>query len=276
VLPPPKALGRESDQLYEALDAACSGWLRAAHRLLDALSNSPELLVTHVVVGNSQLVPLLAKLLLSRLDACVGVTQVYSASAVPKVAAFRRIRAKYGARTRYIVLGGSIEEEAAAGLLAWPFVRVTLAPPPAPTAAAPAAPGPAAAAPAAAPGAAAGAEAGADAAPAAEKAAGLSSKPRASSGAGSGDAAAEGDEAEAAAAADTDGDAEEEDDAAKAAAGGRDAAANGAAAAGGGGGSSEPAGAPGPHVALDALGSLGHTMMQLTADQLIQLALSLK
>jgi hypothetical protein len=131
----PKALAREADQLFEALDAACGGALRAAERLLARLSASPDALVTHVVVGGSQLVPLLAKLLLLRLDGGVGLTQVYSAAAVPKAGAFKRVRAKYGPRARYIVLGGGQEEEAAAALMQWPFVRVLLhpaAPPPPP------------------------------------------------------------------------------------------------------------------------------------------------
>jgi hypothetical protein len=86
-------------------------------------------MVTHVVVSNSQLVPLLAKLLLARLDAAVPLTHVYSAAAVTKVAAFQRVRAKYGPRARFIALGGGFEEEVAAGLLSWPFVRVVLGEP---------------------------------------------------------------------------------------------------------------------------------------------------
>lgn len=76
VLPLPKASVRSAEQLYESLDAATSGWLRSCRALLDSLSAWPDLLVTHVVVGGSQLMPLLAKLLLARLDSCVGLTQV--------------------------------------------------------------------------------------------------------------------------------------------------------------------------------------------------------
>jgi hypothetical protein len=76
VLPLPKASVRSAEQLYESLDAATSGWLHSCRALLDSLSAWPDLLVTHVVVGGSQLVPLLAKLLLARLDSCVGLTQV--------------------------------------------------------------------------------------------------------------------------------------------------------------------------------------------------------
>lgn len=126
VLPLSKQSLRALDLLYEQVDATTSGWLRSCRKLLDTLADWQDLLVTHVVVGDSQLVPLLAKLLLARLDACFGLTQVYSAAAVPKVAAFQRIRAKYGPRARYVVLGGGFEAEAAAGLLTWPFVRVLL------------------------------------------------------------------------------------------------------------------------------------------------------
>lgn len=76
VLPLPKASVRSAEQLYEGLDAATSGWLRSCRALLDSTSAWPDLLVTHVVVGGSQLVPLLAKLLLARLDSCFGLTQV--------------------------------------------------------------------------------------------------------------------------------------------------------------------------------------------------------
>lgn len=126
VLPLSPAAQRSAARLFESLDAGAAGWLRAARTLLETLSDWQDLLVTHVVVGHSQLVPLLAKLLLVRLDGSVGLTQVYSAAAVPKVAAFRRVRAKYGPRARYVVLGAGFEEEAAAGLLRWPFVRVLL------------------------------------------------------------------------------------------------------------------------------------------------------
>lgn len=126
VLPLSPAAQRSAARLFESLDAGTTGWLRAARTLLESLSGWQDLLVTHVVVGHSQLVPLLAKLLLVRLDGSVGLTQVYSAAAVPKVAAFRRVRAKYGPRARYVVLGAGFEEEAAAGLLRWPFVRVLL------------------------------------------------------------------------------------------------------------------------------------------------------
>lgn len=125
-LPLAQPASRAADRLYEQLDAACSGWLRSAHSLLDTLSGWKDLLVTHVVVGNSQLVPLLAKLLLTRLDGSFPLTQVYSAAAVPKLAAFKRIRAKYGPRARYIVLGPGGEDRVAADLLKWPFVQVVL------------------------------------------------------------------------------------------------------------------------------------------------------
>jgi hypothetical protein len=126
VLPLSPAAQRSAARLFESLDAATAGWLRSARALLESLSGWQDLLVSHVVVGRSQLVPLLAKLLLVHLDGCVGLTQVYSAAAVPKVAAFRRVRAKYGPRARYVVLGAGFEEEAAAALLRWPFVRVLL------------------------------------------------------------------------------------------------------------------------------------------------------
>jgi len=245
VLPLPKQAVRRADQLYEQLDAACSGWLRAARALLEELSGWQDLLVTHVVVGHSQLVPLLAKLLLTRLDGCFGLTQVYSAAAVPKVAAFKRIRAKYGGRARYIVLGGGFEDEAAAELLSWPFVRITLS---SKAAKGHGGEGRLAASPGAAPGQAA---VRAGSAP-------PSSRPTAAAAAAGGRAASEGDGSGAVGKGDDAGGVDSRDGAA-----GADTAADELHDDGGG----RPP---------DALGSSGHTIMDLTADKLRELALSLQ
>lgn len=254
VLPLPKQAVRRADQLYEQLDAACNGWLRAARALLEELSGWQDLLVTHVVVGHSQLVPLLAKLLLTRLDGCFGLTQVYSAAAVPKVAAFKRIRAKYGGRARYIVLGGGFEEEAAAELLSWPFVRITLS---SKAAKGRGGEGRLAASPASAPGQAA---ARAGSAPPSSR---PTATPAAAAAAGGGRAASEGDGSGAvgkgddAGGVDSRGGAAGDDTTAAAAAEHHDD---------GDGGRRPP----------DALGSSGHTIMDLTADKLRELALSLQ
>jgi hypothetical protein len=100
VLPLPKAEARAAQQLWEELDAACGGWLRSARALLQQLSSSEELLVTHVLVGNSQLVPLLGKLMLFKLDGAFDVCDVYSASSAAKMGCFRRIAEKYGPKAR--------------------------------------------------------------------------------------------------------------------------------------------------------------------------------
>lgn len=98
----PKSEQAELDALYEELDAASSGWCRAAARLLGELQagGGGGLVVTHVVVGGSQLVPLLAKLLLFRLDGFFGLQEVYAAAHAPKMAAFKRIATKYGPKAR--------------------------------------------------------------------------------------------------------------------------------------------------------------------------------
>lgn len=100
VLPLPKAQARGAEQLWQELDAACGGWLTAGRALLAALSSSRELLVTHVVVGSSQLVPLLVKLMLFKLDGAFDVADVYSASSAAKLGCFRRIADKYGPKAR--------------------------------------------------------------------------------------------------------------------------------------------------------------------------------
>jgi hypothetical protein len=107
VLPLSKADARAAEQLWEELDAACGGWLRAARGLLQALSSSDQLLVTHVLVGNSQLVPLLGKLMLFKLDAAFDVADVYSASSAAKMGCFRRIAEKYGPKARCVGAHGS-------------------------------------------------------------------------------------------------------------------------------------------------------------------------
>lgn len=257
VLPLPKPSVRAADKLYEVLDAASSGWLRASAALLDTLSGWQDLLVTHVVVGSSQLVPLLAKLLLTRLDSHFGLTQVYSAAAVPKVAAFKRVRAKYGPRARYVVLGGGFEEEAAADLMSWPFVRVVL-----------------------------GHEGQAGqhtrGASSERDRSGPASGPGSSTGAGDKQQAANGGSEQQPATNGTNGRKSGSrggsrdvssgvDEEGREGSVGKEAGAEGTAA----GRSSSPA-AVGPVVALDALGSRGHTIMDLTADQLRSLVLSMQ
>lgn len=100
VLPLSKSDVMAAELLWEDLDAACSGWLTAARRLLAELSSCPGLMVSHVMVGNSQLVPLLSKLMLFKLDTCFALTDVYSASTAAKMACFKRIAAKYGPKAR--------------------------------------------------------------------------------------------------------------------------------------------------------------------------------
>jgi hypothetical protein len=114
------------EKLWEQLDAACDGWLRATRELLRKLSDAPGLLVSHVCVGNGQLAPLLAKLLLFRLDGAFGPLDVYSAHDVPRAAALQRIVERFGPRTRYVAIAAALEAEAAAQALGWPFVRITL------------------------------------------------------------------------------------------------------------------------------------------------------
>lgn len=100
VLPLSKSDVAAADLLWEELDAATGGWLTAARTLLTDLTNSSALLVTHVLVGNSQLVPLLGKLMMFKLDTLFDINQVYSAAAVPKIACFKRIAAKFGPKAR--------------------------------------------------------------------------------------------------------------------------------------------------------------------------------
>jgi hypothetical protein len=121
VLPLSKADARAAEQLWEELDAACSGWLRAARSLLQQLSSSDELLVTHVLVGNSQLVPLLGKLMLFKLDSAFDVCDVYSASSAAKMGCFRRIAEKYGPKARCVAAHGrsSVEQHSAQGWWLW-------------------------------------------------------------------------------------------------------------------------------------------------------------
>jgi hypothetical protein len=249
VLPLPKQSLRAVDQLYERVDAATSGWLRSCRALLDSLSGWQDLMVTHVVVSSSQLVPLLAKLLLARLDAAVPLTHAYSAAAVTKVAAFQRVRAKYGPRARYIAVGGGFEEEAAAGLLSWPFVRVVLGE----QAGAAVKPGDAAAGGAAAAGSSKAAAGSPAAAKRQKRVSGQSANARSGSKSSGDDS--DGSDAD-------EGEEEEED-------------------AQGGKAAEERHGSPAARSAvrvlpLDALGSRGHTMMELTADKLKGLALSLQ
>jgi hypothetical protein len=262
VLPLPKSSLRAAEQLFEVLDAGCSGWLRACRALLEGLSGWQDLLVTHVVVGRSQLVPLLAKLLLTRLDSHFGLTQVYSAAAVPKVSAFKRVRAKYGPRARFVVLGGGFEEEAAADLLSWPFVRVVLGRDAGPTGEGDRA------GPAAVKGSGSGAGGvGEKEAPAAAAANG---RPTASAGAGEGKGGSKGSGGGSSGGS-SDGSSGEDEEAKEEGVGGKEAGAVVPAAER----SSSPA-AVGPVVALDALGSRGHTILDLTAEQLKTLVLSMQ
>jgi hypothetical protein len=181
--------------------------------------------------------------------------QVYSASAVPKVAAFQRVKAKYGPRARYIALGSGFEEEAAAALMCWPFVRVILGPQDQPTSAKHGTVGEA--------GAAAGKGAGSSRA-GSTAGSGAAKRQKRSSGDGrKGDASSDGE---------GDGEEEEDDDSDDDDSTDTDE--------GGGGDGGRPngvggKGADGRVIGLDALGSRGHTMMELTAQQLKSLAMTM-
>jgi hypothetical protein len=191
-----------------------------------------------------------------------SLTQVYSASAVPKVAAFQRLKAKYGPRARYIALGSGFEEEAAAALMGWPFVRVVPGPQDQQAAAQDGAVGGAGTAAA---GKGAGSSRAGGAAGTAGGSGGAAKRQKRSSGnGGKGDVTSDGDDGEEEEEEDDDDDDDDSTDTDE------DGGGDGGRPKGVGG-----KGADGRMLGLDALGSRGHTMMELTAQQLKSLAMTM-
>ncbi|GAQ90681.1 Eyes absent homolog [Klebsormidium nitens] len=140
--------------LYAATDRFTKGWLFAGRRLLaecaTARLNSsgqtdpnrtagpgsdsagegglpPLGKRTVVLVSSGQLIPTLTKCLLFRLDPWIDPANVYSSKVVGKLQCFKWIRERFGggnAETRFCAVGDGVEEQAAARMMSWPFLRV--------------------------------------------------------------------------------------------------------------------------------------------------------
>ncbi|KAG2428132.1 hypothetical protein HXX76_011812 [Chlamydomonas incerta] len=109
----------------EAAAAAAAGpWL--------GISAPPPTLsyrrVRHVLVSAGHLVATLGKLLMWGLDEHFDIRDVYSASGRSKLDAFRQLRAALGPHNAFAAVGDGAEEERAAGVMGWGFVRVGLTP----------------------------------------------------------------------------------------------------------------------------------------------------
>ncbi|GFR48647.1 hypothetical protein Agub_g10600, partial [Astrephomene gubernaculifera] len=142
-------------KLAEALAEAeelTGGWVAAARRLLTEVTSAAAASaeggappaaaevtfrrVRHVLVSAGHLVATLGKLLLWGLDEHFDIRDVYSASGRPKLACFRALCSRFGPNSAYVAVGDGAEEQRAAAVMGWGFVRVALhgrtAPPPQP------------------------------------------------------------------------------------------------------------------------------------------------
>ncbi|KXZ49943.1 hypothetical protein GPECTOR_18g101 [Gonium pectorale] len=140
--------------LAEALaevERLTGGWVSAARRLLAGVSAAAEAAdassagpgpgvmaeagappalvfrgVRHVLVSAGHLVATLGKLLLWGLDPHFDIRDVYSASGRTKLDAFRALRSRFGPSAAFVAVGDGAEEERAATVMGWGFVRVAL------------------------------------------------------------------------------------------------------------------------------------------------------
>ncbi|KAG2454220.1 hypothetical protein HYH02_001254 [Chlamydomonas schloesseri] len=163
----PALLGAEKAGVLAAalaeVEALTGGWVAAARRLLTGLNTAVEQQaarraaataagedeaaaagpwlgitapppalsyrrVRHVLVSAGHLVATLGKLLMWGLDEHFDIRDVYSASGRSKLDAFRQLRATLGAHNAFAAVGDGAEEERAAGVMGWGFVRVGLTP----------------------------------------------------------------------------------------------------------------------------------------------------
>ncbi|GLC58567.1 hypothetical protein PLESTB_001375300 [Pleodorina starrii] len=120
------------------------GWVAAARRLLAGVTaavteaattgaqqqqqqqQAPVLVfhqVRHVLVSAGHLVATLGKLLLWGLDEHFDIRDVYSASGRPKLEIFRALRLRFGPLAAYAAVGDGKEEERAAAVMGWGFVK---------------------------------------------------------------------------------------------------------------------------------------------------------
>ncbi|GLI65323.1 hypothetical protein VaNZ11_008866 [Volvox africanus] len=80
--------------------------------------------VRHVLVSAGHLVATLGKLVLWGLDKYFDIRDIYSASGRPKLEIFRSLRSRFGPTAAYAAVGDGLEEERAAAVMGWGFVRV--------------------------------------------------------------------------------------------------------------------------------------------------------
>ncbi|GIL76813.1 hypothetical protein Vretifemale_6280 [Volvox reticuliferus] len=120
------------------------GWVAAARQLLAGVTAaaaagaaasqpSPGVLerpmltfrsVRHVLVSAGHLIATLGKLVLWDMHEYFDIGDIYSASGRPKLEIFRSLRTRFGPTAAYAAVGDGLEEERAAAVMGWGFVRV--------------------------------------------------------------------------------------------------------------------------------------------------------
>ncbi|GIL55655.1 hypothetical protein Vafri_11200 [Volvox africanus] len=137
---------RERASILADAEKLTGGWVAAARQLLAGVTataavnaaaasplsrpGAPERpvlafrSVRHVLVSAGHLVATLGKLVLWGLDEYFDIRDIYSASGRPKLEIFRSLRTRFGPTAAYAAVGDGLEEERAAAVMGWGFIRV--------------------------------------------------------------------------------------------------------------------------------------------------------
>ncbi|XP_065183172.1 eyes absent homolog 3-like isoform X2 [Sycon ciliatum] len=117
---------KENEQLQQELDQNAESWHRTVLRCLALISSRSN--CSNVVVSSCHFVPTLSKLLLYGMAPHFPLSGVYGSASCGKEACIERIKARFGGKCTYLVIGNGGEEEAASrklDLIFWPIRKVS-------------------------------------------------------------------------------------------------------------------------------------------------------
>ncbi|ELU18292.1 hypothetical protein CAPTEDRAFT_218995 [Capitella teleta] len=110
-------------ELRSEIEALTDNWLTLALKNLAIINQRSS--CVNVIVSTTQLVPILAKVLLYGLGGVFNIENIYSATKIGKESCFERIVSRFGRKCTYVVIGDGRDEEAAAKQMNWPFWRIS-------------------------------------------------------------------------------------------------------------------------------------------------------
>ncbi|XP_078043583.1 eya transcriptional coactivator and phosphatase 2 isoform X1 [Augochlora pura] len=109
-------------QLRSEIEVLTDNWLTSAVKCLSHINKRSHCI--NILVTTTQLVPTLSNVLLFGIGGIFPIENIYSASKIGKESCFGRVKARFGRRCTYVVIGDDSDEETAARAHNFPFWRI--------------------------------------------------------------------------------------------------------------------------------------------------------